>query len=429
MTYFAYNSVLMAAAPLARAWLWSRSEHRGLLARFHPPARAFAVPPLWIHACSVGEVNAAAPLAAALRARFPEIPVLVTASTAAGHAQAEARFGADAAWCPFDTRGAVRRFLKAVRPRALVLIETEIWPNLLRESRRAGIPVILANGRLSTRHFNRYLRFERWFRPVFAQISHAAMQDARGAERLAALGVAPSRIAVTGNTKFDGAPAHASADSRARLRRQNGFPPHQPILLFGSTRPGDEALASACWATLREELPELRLIVAPRHLNRIDEALAPFDEAVIRRSEIKSGRAPQGERVFVLDTLGELQGFYSIATVAVIGGSFYPGPGGHNPLEPAALGIPTVFGPHMENFADVARALLQARGAVQASCPEELYPALSRLLADTNARRTLGTRARQAVLDNQGATRRTVDIIAASLGDSAGGVGASPGAA
>jgi len=416
MMYRLYNTALSLIAPCGAIWLRCHPRHRTLIARFNPPVPPLNHPPVWLHACSVGEVNTARPIVKALQARLPNIPMLLTVSTSAGHALA-VKTCADfpVTWSPFDTRAAVRRFLDKARPRALVIVETELWPNLIRETRRRGAPVIVVNGRISDKHYPRYQRWRRFFSEALRHVTAIGAQNDTYAQRFAAIGAAPEIIHVTGNTKFDGVTTAIDAKVRSRLRLENGFPPDQPILIFGSTRPGDEALAAACWRALCKDLPGLRLIVAPRHSERLPEALAAFSEPVLRRSEVKEGRSPAGERVFLLDTVGELVSFYAISSVAVIGGSFYPGVNGHNPLEPAALGVPTVFGPYMSNFTDPARALLAARGAIQVSRPEELCAALRSLLTDPAEQRRLGTRARKAVLDNQGAIDRTVDLILAQL--------------
>jgi 3-deoxy-D-manno-octulosonic-acid transferase len=415
MRYGLYNAAWALAAPAGALWLRTHARHRELSDRFHPPAPVLDAP-VWVHACSVGEVTTAKPILAALRRRFPEIPLLLTTSTVAGRALArEACAEYPLTWCPFDAPGSVRRFLDHVRPRALVLIETELWPNLLRECSRRGTPAILVNGRVSDKHYPRYLRFRGLFREALRHLTLAGVQTPLYAERLRALGADPAIVRVTGNTKFDAVATVVDARTRARLRLENGFPPECPVLVFGSTRPGDESLAAACWRTLRGQAG-LRLVVAPRHLERLDEALAPFaGEAILWRSAVKAGRAPAGERVFFLDTVGELAAFYSMASIAVVGGSWYPGVNGHNPLEPAALGVATVFGPYMSNFPEPAKALVQARGAIQVQRPEDLEPTLKRLLADTTEQHCYGTRARKAVLDNRGAVERNVDLIQEAL--------------
>jgi len=421
MTYVLYDIATSCLAPFGALWLTAHGRHRPLLARFAPPTPQSTERPIWVQACSVGEVGAANHLIKTFTERHPDIPVLLTASTVAGHALAQKTVNnVQISWFPFDHKVVVRRFLRRANPRALVLIETELWPNVLRETRRHGIPVVLLNGRVSDKHYARYARFHPLLRPVFRQLSAAGMQNQEYADRLAGLGAVRDGICVTGNTKFDAVLTEVVPATRAAIRQENGFDPDGPVLVFGSTRPGDEALAAQCWHALREEFPRLRLVLAPRHLNRVDEALAPFNEPVLRRSEVRQGGRPAGEHVFVLDTVGELVGFYAIGTVAVVGGSFYPGVNGHNPLEPAALGIPTVFGPYMRNFIDPARVLVERGGARQVSRPEELLPTLRDLLAHAEARAALAARGREGVLANQGATKRSLDLLDAVLGKDGG---------
>lgn len=412
MRYLFYDVATSLVAPVAGAWLALRATSRPMLARFAPKAPPLAGRPFWVHACSVGEVGVARPLLDALRQRHPRLPLVLTVSTLKGlHLAQKSCPETPLTWFPFDHRYCVRRFLKRLDPICLVLIETEIWPNVIRLARRFGIPVVLVNGRLSDKHFSRYRRFAWWFRPVFQQISAGGMQNEAYAQRIRFLGTPASVVRVTGNTKFDGVPTALSGEARARLRIENGFPEELPLVVFGSTRPGDESLAARCWQALRDEFPMLRLVIAPRHLERIEEALKPFQEPILKRSEVRGGRRPAGERVFVVDTLGELVQFYALATVAVIGGSFFPGVNGHNPLESAALGVATVFGPYMGNFMDPARVLLEADGAQQVHEPDALLPALRRLLSDRELRERLAARGRQAVLANQGAIGRTLDLL------------------
>lgn len=413
MTYLLYNAALRAISPAAHVYLRIHSRHRELLARFAPSVPRFASRPIWVHACSVGEVGAARALIAAVQRRFPGAPVLLTTSTVSGYALAHKNASDYAvSWCPFDSKSAVRRFIARLRPRALVLVETEVWPNLLREAHRSDVPVVLVNGRISEKHFRRYHRFRALFRPVFALLNAAGVQDEVYRDRIVALGSVPDRVVVTGNTKFDAVVTEIDAHTRARVRREIGVPGDHMILLFGSTRPGDEALAAACWKVLREKYPRLHLVVAPRHIDRLGEAIRPFDEPVLRRTELRSGVLPADARVFFLDTVGELVQFYAVADAAVIGGSFYPGVEGHNPLEPAALGVPTVFGPFMKNFAEPARALLDANGARQVERPEDLCAVLDALFADPAERRRIGTLGRRAVLAGRGAIERNIDLIA-----------------
>lgn len=417
MTYAVYDIVTTCAAPAGALWLAVSPRYRPLLGRFSARVPDLPSRPVCFQACSVGEVGTAKPLTASFAARHPDIPILLTTSTLAGYAQASApESKIPVAWFPFDQKLLVRRFLQRSNPRALVLLETELWPNVLRETRRRGIPSIVVNGRISDKHFKRYYRFRKFFRPMFAQISLAAMQNDEYAGRMAQLGVPVEAIHVTGNTKFDGVLTSVPSEAKARVRRENGFPQHVPVLVFGSTRPGDEALAAQCWRSLRTEFPDLHLVVAPRHPNRADEAAACFQEPVLRRSEVKRGISPSGQRVFLLDTVGELTGLYAIASAAVVGGSFYPGVNGHNPIEPAALAVPTLFGPYMRNFSDPARVLADCGGARQVSEAAQLLGELRSLLAHPDVCRAMADRGRAGVLANQGATERSLDLLDSVLG-------------
>jgi 3-deoxy-D-manno-octulosonic-acid transferase len=412
-----YNALWRTSTPFAKRWLARHPTHQVLNQRFLGHVDAAAPGAIWIQACSVGEVSTALPLLQALHDALPAIPLLLTASTATGlrHAEARCKDLCATGWFPFDHPATVHRCFESVRPRMLILVETELWPNVILEARRRGVPVLIVNGRIADKTFQRYQRFQRWLHPMLAAISAVAAQSPRHAERFIALGVPAHAVVNTGNLKFDGVRTVVDSRARTRLRAEMGIPADSPVLLFGSTRPGDEALASACWTTLREEQPQLRLLLAPRHMDRLAETIALFNEPVLLRSEQKAGKRLQGERVLILDTLGELNEFYALASVAVVGGSFYPGVHGHNPMEPAGLGVPTVFGPHMNNFLEAAEALVQQRGALQVACPEDLYAALSALLSDPAEQRQMGTRGRKTVLDRQGAVARTLDLIRHTL--------------
>jgi 3-deoxy-D-manno-octulosonic-acid transferase len=409
---FFYNTLMTCAAPLAALYLLLRPKYRPLLGRFRPrillpPVRG-RQRPLWIHACSVGEVNIARPIIEAAENRWPGLPLLLSVSTIGGRDLARSALPRiPLAWLPFDHPACVRPFLRKLEPRALVLLDTELWPALISSTRLAGHPVILANGRISDKHFPRYRRMRGFLGLAFEGLSAAAMQNDEYAGRIVELGARRDRVFVCGNTKFDGVRESVDPGKLEALRTQCGFGQADPVIVFGSTRPGDEALAASCWASLRNLAPNLRLIIAPRHLDRLDEALAPFNEPVRRRSQ---GGNATGARVFFLDTVGELVDFYAMATVAVIGGSFSPAVNGHNPLESAALGVPTVFGPHMRNFIDPARELVAHNGAVQTTA-DELAAVVRRLIENPGERADLAQKGREAVRRNKGAIRRTLDLI------------------
>ena len=424
MQYAVYNAALACAAPLVRGWIALHPELRVLRERFAPPVPGGCAGAVWVHACSVGEVNTAVPLLSALAERFPESPLLLTTSTRTGRELAlRIASGIPVTWLPFDTKPAVRGFVERLQPRALVLVETEIWPNLVRETRRAGVPVVVVNARLSPRQFPTYRRFRRILRPAFSMLSAVGAQNETYGDRFRFLGASPQAVRVTGNVKFDAVRTEIDGRSRLDLRVGCGYGPDTPLLVFGSTRPGDEQLAAQCWSVLRERFPELRLVVAPRHAARLDEAMEPFaSEPAVLRSALREGRGVSDARVLFVDTMGELAVFYALATVAVIGGSFYPGVDGHNPLEPAALGVATVYGPHMGNFPEASEALLAHGGAVQVSRPEDLCGVLQGLLSDAHACRALGTLGRKAVLENRGATERNADLVVQTVATRSRGI-------
>jgi 3-deoxy-D-manno-octulosonic-acid transferase len=421
MSFLLYNALATIAAPVGAGWLAARPDRRPLLRRFAPLSAPLAGNPLWLQACSVGELMAIKPLLAGLQRRWPQVPLLLTTSTLSGFRWAEtASLPATLAFFPFDHPLAVERFLNRAAPRALVLLETEIWPNVVRRAARRGTPVLLLSARLSDKHFPRYRRLRPLLQPVFASISAVGAQNDEYAERYKALGVPPDRVRVTGNIKFAGVRTEGAEELRRAVREENGIPPNAPVLVFGSTRPGDEALAAACWKVLRDEFPELHLVVAPRHRDRLEDARAPFTEPILLRTEVQKGRRRAGERILFVDTLGELVAFYAAATVAVIGGSFHPGVNGHNPLESAALGVPTVFGPYMRNFIDPARVLVAAEGAVPLARPEDLLDTLRSLLRDPERRACIGARGREAVLANRDAIDRSLDLVDEVLSEARG---------
>jgi len=378
-----------------------------------PPLGA---PPVWLHAVSVGEVVAAVPLARALRAAAPARPLVVSTVTDTGRAVARERIPEAAAtvFFPLDFAFAARRALAGVRPRAVLLAETEIWPNFLRACRARGVPVAVVNGRISPRSFRRYRLVRRPFARVLADIACFGMQTAADAERIVALGAPAGRVHVTGNLKFD-APAAAgpAADARA-LRRDLGLAEAGAVLLAGSTHRGEEEAVLEAFARLRAARPGLALVLVPRHPERCGEveALARgWGLAVARRSR---GAAPAGTPVLLVDTVGELGRLYAAADVAFVGGSLAP-VGGHNVLEAAAAGTPIVVGPHMENFAEIAAAFADAGAMITAAGAADLGRALGQLLDDPAAMRDLAARARAVIGAHRGATGRTLELLAPLL--------------
>ena len=406
---------LLAAAPY---YLWkgraSGKYLRTLGERLGgpPPALATGEPSIWIHAVSVGEVLVARGLVDALKARFPARRVIVSTTTATGNALARQALAADGVFFnPLDLPWSVRRALAGLNPSLLVLVETEIWPNLIHEAHRRGTRVAVANGRLSPRSFPRYRRLRPLLAHVLREVDVFLMQGEAHAERARALGAPPARVRVTGNIKYD-APAATGASSSG-MKALLGEGADAPLWVAGSTMAGEEELVFRAFTEARAGAPLLRLLIAPRHPERAAEVVVLAERAghrVARRSALGASSWRGGD-VLVLDTMGELAHAYPFATVVFVGGSLVP-TGGHNVLEPGLARRAVIVGPHMENFQEIADELRAAGALVQIAQPAELGPTVSRLLRDPSERERLGARAKELIEGNRGALRTTVDALA-----------------
>jgi 3-deoxy-D-manno-octulosonic-acid transferase len=362
---------------------------------------------------SVGEVIAAVPLVNALRQRFPHLPILISTVTETGQATAREKMAAAAClYFPLDYPWVVHQVIARLQPRLFLMVETEIWPNFLRELVRQAIPAMLVNGRISPRSFRGYRHLRPFMRRVLPAISSFTMQTNLDAERIIAIGAAPSRVHVTGNIKYDLAlETLTSADEHA-LRADLGIG-EAPVFMAGSTHRGEEDIVVAAYRQVRAQVPTLRLLLAPRHLDRLDEVEALLREhqlMVQRRSHGHLSSQSSAAPVLLLDTIGELAKLYAVGTVVFVGGSFAP-IGGHNVLEPAAHRKAILFGPHMHNFHQIAMALLEAGGALQVHNPKALGEHVSMLLRQPERRQAIGEAAYQVLCDNQGAIARTVALI------------------
>lgn len=419
--YFWYNLVLrLGVLLLAPVWMTaavlSKRMRTGLGTRLGFPPSALREglgdlprPRVWFHAASVGELSAIAPVAAAVQERMPNAVLVVSTMTVNGLALAAERIpvAALAFLVPLDLRGAVRRMLLRVEPDLLVIGETELWPNLVRETKRRGCQLALVNGRLSERSLRRYRHVRGLMRQVLDRFDLLAVQTEHDGERFVALGANPQRVKVTGNVKADQGRGATPASLRAELR----LGPDQPVWVAGSTRPGEEAIVLEAFARVREQVPEAVLLLAPRHLERLREVERLLAEH--RLSFSRRSRVP-GELlsfpVILLDTLGELAGLYGLGQAAFVGGSLVP-LGGHNPLEPAALGVPVLFGPHMEHFAQTAELLQRRGGARVVTHAEELAREVTALLLDPEEARRRGELARHAVSSQRGAAAVTAELL------------------
>ncbi len=371
---------------------------------------------IWVHAVSVGEVLAAQPLISELRQRYPRLRLFLSTTTLAGQ-QLARRSVADVdgvLYFPFDWAFSVRRTLDQVKPRLFVMIETEIWPNLLRECRRRGIPTVLVNGRISYRSFPRYRLIRPLFRHVLADVDRFCVQGGEAARRLEQLGADPARITVTGSLKFDALDVvPMPGRGRARVLRFFRMAPNRPVLVAGSTIKGEEEAIIRAFNRLRTGGSNPLLVLAARHPERFAEVerLCQYEGlSTVRRTDLPIDAEPRADAV-VLDTIGELAEVYQIATVVFVGGSLVRA-GGHNILEPAVFGKPIVFGPHMENFAEIAETFLANDAAVQVRSGRELDAAIVSLMGDPVRRARLGAAARALVEANRGAGDRTLAVIA-----------------
>jgi 3-deoxy-D-manno-octulosonic-acid transferase len=372
---------------------------------------------IWIHAVSVGEVLTVRPLTRDLRARYPRLRLFVSTTTMTGQAVARRSLQDvdEVFYFPFDLPMFVRRTLDVVRPRLFVMMETEIWPNLLRECHRRGVKTAIVNGRLSQRSYPRYRLVRGFMRGVLDHVDAFCVQSEESARRFIDLGANPGRITVTGSLKFDSldVPA-AAAHTRARERvlRYFRISPSRPVIVAGSTMKGEEQAVLSAFRRVRPAHPNALLILAPRHLERaaeVEQLCRHEGFKTMRRSELPIDAEPRVD-VVLLDTLGELATLYQLATVAFVGGSLVP-TGGHNILEPAVFGKPVVFGPHMSNFAEIAQAFLANVAGVQVSGDRELGDTLTSLLSDPIRRARLGAAARALVDGNRGAKEKTLAVL------------------
>lgn len=371
---------------------------------------------LWLHAVSVGEVNAAAPLLAALRRAHPGREWLVSTTTPTGSARARALWGDSVrhAYLPYDLPGAVRSFLDQFRPRLGIVMETEIWPNLYAELRRRSVPVLIANARLSERSLRGYRLIAPLLRAALAGVQRITAQSRADADRYLRLGASPSAVCVTGNLKFDQA-VPDGIEAQARIwRGQWGA---RPVWIAASTHEDEEPMVLAAHRAVLERWPQALLLWAPRHPERFSAVTAAGERAGFRlRTRREHGLPERDSQVFVIDTLGELMAFYAAADLAFVGGSLQP-VGGHNLLEPAALGLPVLVGPHTFNFVDIAALLARAGALRQVQDGPGLASALVAWLADPELMRRLGDQGRTSIASERGALAKTVDIVAALLKD------------
>lgn len=365
---------------------------------------------VWIHASSAGEARIAQVLARALKDRLGERPLALSAFTRSGYDLARAGKAAPVFRLPPDFILWLAPLFARLNPSALVLVEAELWPGLLRLCKRRGVPVLLVNGRMTEKSFARYRLVKPLFRWLAEPIELFSMRTEEDAGRVAELGVDRGKIRVTGNMKFD-----VPAQGPERPPEADDRP---PLVVFGSTRPGDEGPALDAVARLSNELPSARFVLAPRHVDRCPELEVLIQERKLDyalHSNLGKTGGKDRPRLVLLDRMGELGGYYARSCVAFVGGGFRPEFGGQNILEPASYGQPVIFGKHMANFAEEARLLTASDGGIQIESPDELHPVLLRLLKDPEERLSRGKAAKETVTSNRGAVQRNLDLLAPFL--------------
>lgn len=379
-----------------------------------------SLPPLqhavWVHAVSVGEVKAVEKLVERLRGQFPGTPLVVSTATPTGQQLARERRDVidHTFYFPIDLPFCVRRAVDRVNPQMVIIAETEIWPNFLRICRSKQIPVVMINGRISDKSFPRYRLVRRWLRRVFADYMILGMQSEMDRKRIEEIGADPQKVTVFGNLKYDVVGSSRVLDATlAKLLQSWSL-----VWIAASTTTGEEEMVLDAFAAIGKTHPDLKLVIAPRHANRFDqveELVKQRGLGCVRRTRLverTAGLKPGGyiHQILLLDTIGELAAAFQYATVVFMGGSLVP-KGGHNVLEPARHQKPIIFGPHMENFRDMACLFLDAKAAVQIQNAAELAPAVERLLADPHHASELGRRARAIVEQNTGATDRVLRFL------------------
>jgi 3-deoxy-D-manno-octulosonic-acid transferase len=367
---------------------------------------------IWIHAVSVGEVLASRILVEPLKKRFPRHRIFLSTSTVAGNAVARQRVhGIDGLfYAPFDFPSPVRKALDTLKPDLLVIVETELWPNLIHEAKARGAKVAVVNGRISPRSYPRYLWVRALLRGTLEKVDAYFMQAEPHAERIRTIGAPPSSVHVSGNLKFD---AIETTRPKERLARIILSAPARPIWVAGSTVPGEEEIVLKALHAARERVRDLGLVLAPRHPDRFSELPALIEAAgfrCARRTELEPGQWRSGE-VLLLDTLGELASVYALATVAFVGGSLVP-QGGHNMLEASATGVPVLTGPNVQNFQEIANEFHREGALVYVNDAAELAREVISFATDRQRRDAVGARGRALIEPNRGALGRTVEGLA-----------------
>jgi len=419
MIYFFYDILLAIAALVYLPFYAVRGRvHGRILSRIgFFSAGEWQAPEgqktIWIHAVSVGEARATESLVRLFRSRWPQARIVVSTVTPTGYVILKKilRDNELAVFAPLDLSWVVRKFLRVLRPSLLVIMETELWPNLIRLGSAAGARVVIVNGRISDRSFSGYKRLAWLIGPALKHISLFCMQSRESADRIIAMGAGAGRVHVTGNIKFD---IGSDFSRPAFLRKLRTLTKDQVLLVAGSTHENEEEMILGIYKSLRKDFAGLRLVIAPRHLERFDKI-----RRLVRVNGLEAVRLSRLEtflsgQVALLDTMGDLTALYELADVVFVGGSLVT-KGGHNPIEPAVFGKPVLFGSHMDNFREIRDTFIRQGAAIEVETAPSLEYELRRLLASPAERKALGEKARELLNQNRGATERTVLEIAREM--------------
>jgi 3-deoxy-D-manno-octulosonic-acid transferase len=415
------NLVYLIALCLASPWLLYNAIRKGKYrqgwgAKFlgRVPLRSRERPGIWLHAVSVGEVNLLQPLLAAIENRHPDWECVISTTTRTGYELARRKYAPRSVfYCPLDFSWAVRNALRRIQPRLLVLVELELWPNLIRGAKRAGIPVAIVNGRLSESSGRGYQRIGFLVKRLIASIDLLAVQNEEYAQRFRQLGASPWQLQVTGSLKFDGIDQDRGNPATQELAALAGITDQETVFLAGSTQYPEEQIALAVFQKMAKDYPQLRLILVPRHPERFAEVATLLDQQAADwqlRSELGPAATKPPSRILLVDAMGELAAWWGTARIAFVGGSLGKR-GGQNMIEPAGYGAAVCFGPHTHNFRDIVEMLLHREAAVVVHDEVELQAFVQQCLDDPTACQQLGARAQQLVASQDGATERTLQLL------------------
>lgn len=417
-----WNAICLGAITVSLPWiLWSAWRHGKYREGFAEKLLGSVTrckgnrPCIWLHAVSVGEVNLLSMLIRELAANRPDLELVISTTTKTGYDLARQKYaGYSVFYCPLDFSWAVKQALHRIRPDLLVLAELELWPQLIASAKSEGVHVAIINGRLSDRSLQGYLRVRPLIAQILKQVDLIAAQNEETAERFLRLGACHTAVHSTGSLKFDGAPTDRGNALTRELHRLVRFAENEVVFLAGSTQDPEEAIALRVYRSLKIEFPLLRLVLVPRHPQRFDEVAKLLDELGlpwVRRSQLEDStfHIPQSA-IILVDSIGELGAWWGMADIGFVGGSF-GNRGGQNMLEPAAYGVATCFGPNTWNFREIVSQLMAADGAVVVEDERQLAEFVRKALNEPERAKTLGARAQQVVLTQQGATARTVQLL------------------